>query len=71
MTASVVGGQQYSRPGHSDPYIMAELNREGVFRGSCLNNHLSSRVNVFIPTVGTTALVQRLTNVKKNIIPEG
>ena len=46
MTASVVAGQQYSRPGHSDAYVMAERDREGVFRGGCLNNHQSSRVNV-------------------------
>ena len=46
VTASVVGRQQYSRPGHSDIYHgRARQLKEGVFRESCLNNHQNSRID--------------------------
>ena len=45
VTASVVGGQQYPRPGHSNIYH-GRTSREGVFRGSCLNNHQGSYIKV-------------------------
>ena len=46
MIASVVGGQQYSRQ-DTKTYIMAERDIEGVFRGSCLNKHQSSRIDCY------------------------
>ena len=42
VTASVVGGQQGQ---DSQTYIMAERDKEGVFRESCLNNHQNSRID--------------------------
>ena len=44
-TASVVVGQQYSRPGHSAIYHGRKTDWEGVFRGSGLNNHQNSRMD--------------------------
>ena len=71
VTASVVLSQQYSMPGHSDIYIMAERDREGVLS--------EEAVPTIIRTVAKTVklkqkyLFQRriyrtTTNLKKNIM---
>ena len=65
VTASVVGLQQYSRPGHSDIY-MYHGRREGVAQTVRYNRSIYSNGG----TAGHSAPAKRLTNLKKNIIPE-
>ena len=36
----------YTQGQDTQTYIMAERDREGVFRGSCLNDHQGSRIKV-------------------------
>ena len=81
VTASVVGGQQYSRPGDSDIYHGRTRQRGCVPRKlpqqpSAEQSHKCyAKPKVLIPTEELQdicrASVQRLTNLKKNIIPEG
>ena len=76
VTASVVGGQQYPRPGHSDIYH-GRTRHEGVFRGSCLNNHQTSRIkvkqkqkNLFTEELQDIALQSKVSLISRKKIPE-